>query len=149
MTLLAGTAAGFEARPPSARALIRLVSILPRADPGAIGVVTAAAAVAAAIIAVGSRRRSADCSSTDRRTRYRTISIAAPGISPTGISPAADADTASMNSAAVKASTPVTATTAPTRERVIRDEAGANYYDCCQSSESTANHGFPPVDGGV
>lgn len=151
--MFAGTAAGFEARPPSARALIRLVSILTRADPGAIGVVTAAAAVAAAIIAVGSRRRSADCSSTvdasaDRRARYWMISIAASGISPTGIS-ASDADTASMNSPAVKASTPVAAATAPTREGVIRDEAGADDYDCCQSSESTANHGFPPVDGGV
>jgi len=72
------------------------------------------------------------------------ISIAA-----SGISPAADADTTSMTSPAVKASTPVTAATAPTRERVIRDEAGADYYDCCQSSESTANHGFPPVDRGV
>jgi hypothetical protein len=135
-TVIAGTAAGLEARPPSARALIRLVSILTRADPCAVGVVTAAAAVAAAIIAVGSRRRSADCSSTvdasaDRRARYWMISIAASGISPTGISasgisPAADADTTSMNSAAVKASTPVTAATAPTRERVIRDEAGAD-----------------------
>jgi hypothetical protein len=112
------------------------VSILPRADPGTVGVVTAAVAVAA-IIAVGSHRRSADCSavdaSADRRARYRmisAISISATCISPscippTGITTAGDADTASMNAAAVIASTPVAAA-APTRGRVFRDEAGAD-----------------------
>jgi hypothetical protein len=112
------------------------VAILTRADPGAVGVVTAAVAVAA-IIAVGSHRRSADCSavdaSADRRARYRmisAISISAtcisPGcIPPTGITTAGDADTASMNGPAVIASTPVAAA-APTRGRVFRDEAGAD-----------------------
>ena len=62
-----GTAAGIEARPPSMREMIRLVSILTRADPSAVGVVVAVAA--AAVIAVGSRCRSADCCGTETPLR--------------------------------------------------------------------------------
>ena len=100
-----------------------------------------AACCTAAVIAIGSRCRSADCrgtvdASADRRARYRMISISAISISSTGVSPtsistagistAGDADTARMNPPAMKASTPVAAATAPTRERVIGDEAGAD-----------------------
>jgi hypothetical protein len=136
------TTAGIRATPPSTHALVRSIRILTRADPSAVGVLIAAAVVAA-IIAVGSRCHSAGRrtvsgsaidASADRRARYRatgyrTISIAA---SRNPISPAGNADTTSMNCAAaemgaasVKASTPVAAAT-PTRERVIRDEAGAD-----------------------
>jgi len=51
--------------------------------------------------------------------------LSSTGVSAAGISPAGDADTARVNCPAVKASTPVAAT-APTGERVIRDEAGAD-----------------------
>jgi hypothetical protein len=73
--------------------------------------------------------------------------VSSTGMGTAGISPAGDADPAGMNAAAVKASGPGAA--APTRGRVIRDQAGDDYDDCCQGSEGTTNHGLPPVDWGV
>jgi hypothetical protein len=121
-----------------AYALVRLIGILLRADPIAVGVLIAAVVVVAAVIAVCSRCRRADRRAVDtcadrraryRATGYRTISIAASGnpISPTG-----NAVTTSTNrpapemggaTASVKASTS-DAATAPTSERVVGDEAG-------------------------
>jgi hypothetical protein len=126
-----------------AYALVRLIGILLRADPVAVGVLIAAVVVVAAVaavIAVCSRCRSADRRAVDtcadrraryRATGYRTISIAA---SSNPISPTGNAVTTSMNRpapemggapASVKASTS-DAATAPTSERVIGGEAGTD-----------------------
>src|SRR5215207_8667710 len=131
--------------PPSAPEVARSIRILTRADPGAVFVLVAAAIVSA-IIAVGTcchgaGRRTVRGSAIDtpanrraryRATGYRTVSIAPPR---NPISPAGNADTPRMNRAApemsaasVKASTAIAAAT-PTRECVIRDEAGADYND--------------------
>jgi hypothetical protein len=152
--VFAETAAGLRAAPPFPRVPMHSVSILTRADPGAVGIVVAAAVIAAAIIAVGARRRGADCGTIDasahRRARYGMIAISASDISSTrvsasgipaaGISPTGDADTACMNAAAVKA--PSSGPAAPTRVRVIRGEAGADQNKCCQSSKSVTDHGI-------
>jgi hypothetical protein len=47
-----------------------------------------------------------------------------------------------MGGTAVIASTPVADTTAPTRERIIRHQGGADENDCCQCSEGTSKHGL-------
>lgn len=142
--------------PPSAPKFARSIRILTRADPGAVFVLVTAAIVSA-IVAVGSCRYgsgrctvrgSAIDTSANRRARYRATGYRTISITPSRdpISPAGNADTTSMNRAAtemsaasVKASTTIAAAT-PTRECVIRDEAGADYNDCCQSSESMSKH---------
>jgi hypothetical protein len=136
-----------------AYALVSLIGILLRADPRAVGVLIAAVVVVAAItavIAVCSCCRSADRRAVDtradRRARYRAISIAASrnpisiAAPRNPISPTGNAVTTSTNcpapemggaAASVKASSSDAAATAPTSERVIRDEAGTEENGGC------------------
>jgi hypothetical protein len=111
------------------------VGILLRANGIAVAILIAAVIVAA-VVAIGSDGRGAD----RRRPRgacYRAavsiaaVSIAAPRVSPvspTGnaVSTAANCSAPEMGGTSVIASTPIAATTAPTCERIIRHEAGAD-----------------------
>jgi hypothetical protein len=120
-----------------------------RADRIAVGILIAAVVVVAAVVAVrsdcrGAGRRTVSYSAIDasadrgaryRAAGYRTISVAASRDS-------GNAVTTAPGSASVIASTPVTATTAPTCERIIRHKADADQNDCCQCSEGISKHGL-------
>jgi hypothetical protein len=108
-----------------------------RADLIAVRILIAAVIVSA-VVAIGAGR-GADRRRPHRGAGYRpaiaAVSIAASRncISTTGVSTAGNAVTAAtnrstpgMNGASVKAATPVTATTTPACERIIRHEAGAD-----------------------
>jgi hypothetical protein len=108
-----------------------------RADRIAVTVLIAATIVTAAVVAVRSgchgagRRavsRSAIDASADRDARDRaagdwTISVASTG---NAVTTTVNCSTPEMGGTAVIASTPVAATTAPTCERIIRHESGAD-----------------------
>jgi hypothetical protein len=87
-----------------------------------------AAVIVAAVVAIGSDGRGAD----RRRPRgacYRAaVSIAASRVSPTGntVTTAMNCSAPEMGATSVIASTPIATATAPTCERIIRHEAGAD-----------------------
>jgi hypothetical protein len=131
----------------------RSIGILLRADRVAVFVPIAAIAIISAVVAIGSgsrgadRRRPVDASANCGACYRAAICIAASCncISATGnaVTAAADADCSAADAygASMKASTTaVTAATAPTCERIIRREAGADQNDCCQCSEGNSKH---------
>jgi hypothetical protein len=124
--------------PRSSPRIHSILILLLRTDRVAVGVAIAAAVISV-IISVCSRCRCTGCRAVsgsppdpapDRRARDRATGVAASrdAVSSAGM----NRPTAEVGGSSVKAAaTPITATTAPTSERVIWKHAGTDESDCC------------------